>query len=43
MTIRVEHFSPPLSDVEEKRHLGRLVFLEICAFIVKNFEQVQAV
>lgn len=41
--IRVEHFSPPLSDVEAKRHLGRLVFLEICAFVVDNFEQVQAV
>lgn len=39
----MEHFSPPLSDVEENRHLGRLVFLEICAFVVENFHQVQAV
>ncbi|MDN8616040.1 hypothetical protein [Variovorax ginsengisoli] len=41
--IRVEHFTPPLSGLEEARHLGRLVFLEICAFVVEHFEQVQAV
>ncbi|MDM0026111.1 hypothetical protein [Variovorax saccharolyticus] len=41
--IRVEHFTPSLSGLEETRHLGRLVFLEICAFVVENFEQIQAV
>jgi hypothetical protein len=41
--IHVEHFTPPLDDVEESRHLGRLVFLEICAFVVEHFDRVQAV
>jgi len=41
--IHVKHFTPPLSDLEEDRHLGRLVFLEICAFIVEQFDQIQAV
>ncbi|MDM0076032.1 hypothetical protein QTH90_16625 [Variovorax sp. J2P1-59] len=41
--IRVEHFTPSLGEVEEGRHLGRLVFLEICAFVVEHFHQVQAV
>jgi len=41
--IRVEHFTPSLGGLQEARHLGRLVFLEICAFVVERFEQVQAV
>ncbi|MDM0105374.1 hypothetical protein QTH97_10555 [Variovorax sp. J22R24] len=41
--IRVEHFTPSLGEFEQSRHLGRLVFLEICAFVVERFHQVQAV
>ena len=41
--IRIEHFSPPLSGLEEARHLSRLVFLEVCAYVAENFEQIQAV
>lgn len=41
--IRIEHFSPALSGPDEARHLSRLVFLEICAFVAENFEQIQAV
>jgi hypothetical protein len=28
---------------DEQRHVGRLVFLEICAFIAEHFHQVQAI
>ena len=41
--IHIEHFTPPLGDLEERRHLGRLIFLEICAFVVEHFHQVEAV
>lgn len=41
--IHVEHFTPTRVVREEQRHVGRLVFLEICAFISENFHQVQAI
>lgn len=41
--ILVEHFTPPLFGLEESRHLGRLIFLEICAFVAENVREVQAV
>ncbi|MDM0018890.1 hypothetical protein [Variovorax saccharolyticus] len=41
--IHIEHFEPTRVVREEQRHLGRLVFLEICAFISENFHQVQAI
>ena len=41
--IHIEHFSPPWVGLEEARHLSRLVFLEICAFVAESFEQIQAV
>ena len=41
--ICIEHFSPSVSGLEEARHLSRLVFLEICAFVAQNFDQIQAV
>lgn len=41
--IRIEHFSPSASGLEEARHLSRLVFLEICAFVAERFDQIQAV
>lgn len=41
--IRIEHFSPPWSGLKDARHLSRLVFLEICAFVAESFDQIQAV
>jgi len=41
--IHIEHFSPPWSGLEDARHLSRLVFLEICAFVAESFDQIQAV
>lgn len=41
--IHIEHFTPTRVVHEERRHLGRLVFLEICAFISEHFHQVQAI
>lgn len=41
--IWVEHFTPPLFSLEESRHLSRLIFLEICAFVAEQVQQVQAV
>ncbi|PSL81276.1 hypothetical protein C7T35_28050 [Variovorax sp. WS11] len=34
--IHVEHYTPPLGDLEESRHLGRLVFLERSAPSLSN-------
>jgi sugar (pentulose or hexulose) kinase len=41
--IHVEHFTPTRVVREEQRHVGRLVFLEVCEFIAENFHQVQAI
>jgi hypothetical protein len=41
--ILVEHFTPPMVGLEESRHLGRLIFLEICAFVAENIHEVRAV
>ncbi|MDM0014397.1 hypothetical protein QTH87_18295 [Variovorax sp. J22P168] len=41
--IHVQHFVPTRVVREERRHVGRLVFLEICDFISENFHQVQAI
>ncbi|MBO9513048.1 MAG: hypothetical protein J7549_02940 [Variovorax sp.] len=42
--IHIEHPRPSMKGREEEaRHLSRLVFLEICAFVAETFEQVQAV
>jgi hypothetical protein len=41
--IHVEHFTPTRVVREEQRHVGRLVFLEICEFVSENFDQVQAI
>lgn len=41
--IRIEHTSPASNGLSEAHHLSRLVFLEICAFVAENFDQVQAV
>lgn len=41
--IHIEAFQPSRAVREERRHVGRLIFLEICAFIAENFPQVQAI
>lgn len=41
--LHIEAFDPSRVVREETRHLGRLIFLEICAFISQNFQQVQAI
>ena len=41
--IHIEHFQPTRVVRDEQRHVGRLVFLEICAFISEHFHQVQAI
>ena len=41
--LHIEAFEPTGSVREERRHVGRLIFLEICAFIVENFQQIQAI
>jgi hypothetical protein len=39
----VESFTPASTVREEHRHVGRLIFLEICAFIAEQFPQIQAI
>ena len=41
--IHVEHFAPTRVVREEQRHVGRLVFLEVCAFVSEHFHQIQAI
>lgn len=41
--LHIEAFEPTGSVREERRHVGRLIFLEICAFVVANFQQIQAI
>ncbi|MBS0455052.1 MAG: hypothetical protein JSS14_27460 [Proteobacteria bacterium] len=41
--LHIEAFEPTGSVRDEPRHVGRLIFLEICAFIIENFQQIQAI
>jgi hypothetical protein len=41
--IHIEAFRPTRVVREERRHVGRLIFLEICAFIAEHFHQIQAI
>lgn len=41
--ILIEHFTPSLVGLEESHHLGWLIFLEICAFVAENVNEVRAV
>jgi hypothetical protein len=41
--IHIEAFKPTRIVRQERRHVGRLIFLEICAFVAENFPQVQAI
>lgn len=41
--LHIEAFVPTRVVRAERRHVGRLIFLEICSFIVQNFQQIQAI
>ena len=41
--IHVEAFTPTQGMLEERRHFGRLIFFEICAFMSEHYPQVQAI
>jgi hypothetical protein len=41
--LHVGSFSPTRVVLEERRHLGRLIFLEACAFVSEHFSQIQAI
>lgn len=41
--IHIETFTASPALLNERRHIGRLIFFEICAFISEHFPQVQAV
>ena len=41
--LRIELLCPSMGEFEDSRHRSRLVFLEICAFVAEQFEQIQAV
>jgi len=41
--IHLEAFDPQPVVRAEGRHVGRYVFLEVCAFITEHFQQIQAI
>ena len=41
--LHIEAFEPTGSVSEDRRHVGRLIFLEVCAFIAEHFQQIQAI
>jgi hypothetical protein len=41
--VHIEHFRPSQVVHDEQRHLGRLIFLEICEYIAEHFHQIQAI
>lgn len=41
--VHIEAFVPTQVVLEERRHIGRLIFFEICAFISEHFPQIQAI
>jgi len=41
--IHLEAFDPQPIVKAEGRHVGRFIFLEVCAFVTENFPQVQAI
>lgn len=41
--LHIEAFDPTRVVREETRHVGRLIFLEICDFISQHFPQIQAI
>jgi hypothetical protein len=41
--LHIEAFEPTRVVREERRHVGKVIFLEICAHIAENFQQIQAI
>lgn len=41
--LHIEAFEPSGSVREDRRQVGRLIFLEICSFIAEHFPQIQAI
>jgi hypothetical protein len=41
--VHIEPFTPTQVILDERRHVGRLIFFEICAFIAEHFPQVLAI
>ena len=41
--VHIEAFAPTRLVLDERRHVGRLLFFEICAYITEHFPQIQAV
>jgi len=41
--IHIEPFAPTQVVLDEQRHIGRLIFFEICAFISEHFPQIQLI
>lgn len=41
--LHIEAFSPTQVVLDEQRHIGRLIFFEICAFVSEQFPQIQAI
>ncbi|MEJ8820602.1 hypothetical protein WKW80_00965 [Variovorax humicola] len=41
--IHIEAFNPTRLVRQDYRHVGRLIFLEICVFISEKFPQIQAI
>jgi hypothetical protein len=41
--IHIEPFTPTQVVLDEQRHIGRLIFFEICAFVSEHFSQIQLI
>lgn len=41
--IHIEAFAPTQVVLAEPRHIGRLIFFELCAYISEHFDQIQAI
>ena len=41
--LHIEAFEPTVSVRDDRRQAGRLIFMEVCAFIIENFQQIQAI
>jgi hypothetical protein len=41
--VHIEAFIPTQAVLDERRHVGRLLFFEICNHIIEHFPQIQAI
>jgi hypothetical protein len=41
--VHIEGFAAQAPILKETRHVGRLIFLEVCAFLLANFPQIQSI